>query len=165
MRLECSSQCCKITRHHASPPLVNVCHHSSHHHQRKTMDDVILYMQGPTPNVNTNPLQWWQLNESRYPRLLNLALNYLGTPATSTSTPCERVFSEAGEIVSGLRVNLKPSMHCEHFGVLIKKSASCRPVMNDRNVSTAECSKRNVDKMFFCVVRAHATDRSSLPVT
>ena len=64
-------------------------------------------LQEPTPNVNANPLQWWQLNGSRYPRLLNLAVNYLGTLATST--PCERVFSEAGEIVSGLRVNLKPS--------------------------------------------------------
>ena len=71
------------------------------------MDDVILYMQEPTPNVNTNPLQWWQLNESRYPRLLNMAVNYLGTPATST--PSERVFSKAGEIVSCLMVNLKPS--------------------------------------------------------
>ena len=39
--------------------------------------------------------------------LFNVALNYLGTPVTST--PCERVFSEAGEIISGLRINLKPS--------------------------------------------------------
>ena len=70
------------------------------------MDDVILYMEEPTPNVNTNPLQLWQLNGSRYPRLLNLAQKYVGIPATSRS---QRVFSEAGEIVSGLRINLKPS--------------------------------------------------------
>jgi hypothetical protein len=80
---------------------------SSFNRQRRPLDDVILYMQEPIPNVNTNPLQWWQLNGSRYPRLRNLALKYLGIPATST--PSERVFSKAGEIVSRLRANLKPS--------------------------------------------------------
>ena len=38
----------------------------------------------------------------------NLAINYLGTPATSI--PSERVFSKAGEIISRLRVSLKPSI-------------------------------------------------------
>jgi hypothetical protein len=80
---------------------------SSFNRQRRPLDDVILYMQEPIPNVNSNPLQWWQLNGSRYPRLRNLALKYLGIPATST--PSERVFSKAGEIVSRPRANLKPS--------------------------------------------------------
>jgi hypothetical protein len=54
---------------------------SSFNRQRRPWDDVILYMHEPIPNVNSNPLQWWQLNGSRYPRLLNLALKYLGIPA------------------------------------------------------------------------------------
>src|SRR6185436_15779639 len=28
----------------------------------KPMDEVILYMQEQTPNINTNPLEWWKLN-------------------------------------------------------------------------------------------------------
>jgi hAT family C-terminal dimerisation region len=40
-------------------------------------------------------------------RLLNLALNYAEIPATSS--PSEKVFSTAGEIVSRLRTDLKPS--------------------------------------------------------
>jgi hypothetical protein len=38
---------------------------SSFNRQRRPWDDVILYMHEPIPNVNSNPLQWWQLNGSR----------------------------------------------------------------------------------------------------
>ena len=74
---------------------------------RKPMDEVILYMQEQTPHINTNPLEWWKLNGCRYPRLLTLALRYLGIPGTST--PSERIFSKAGEIVCRRRSSLKPS--------------------------------------------------------
>ena len=48
-------------------------------------------------------------SEWKSPRLHNLAVKYLGIPATSTSF--EKVLSMAGEIVivSRLRANLKPS--------------------------------------------------------
>ena len=71
------------------------------------MDEVVLYTQERTPDINTNPLQWWKLNGGRYPRLTILALKYLGIPATSVSS--ERVFSKAGEIVSRRRASLIPS--------------------------------------------------------
>ena len=80
---------------------------SSSAQERRPMDEVVLYTQERTPDINTNPLQWWKLNGGRYPRLTILALKYLGIPATSV--PSERVFSKAGEIVSRRRASLKPS--------------------------------------------------------
>jgi hAT family C-terminal dimerisation region len=75
--------------------------------KRKTIDEVILYTQEQTPDINTNPLEWWKLNGNRYPHLLTLVLKYLGIPGTST--PSERIFSKAGEIVCRRRASLKPS--------------------------------------------------------
>ena len=70
-------------------------------------NEVLLYLQEPTPNINTNPLEWWEKNGTRYSRLLTVALKYLGIPATSV--PPERIFSKAGEIVSRRRASLHPS--------------------------------------------------------
>jgi hAT family C-terminal dimerisation region len=81
--------------------------------QRRPVDDVILHMQEPVPNVNTNPLQWWQLNGSRYPRLFNLHIKYLGPPATSNTA--EKVASKVSEIVSQ-----SETMHCGRVSVIVK---------------------------------------------
>ena len=51
-----------------------------------------------------NPLNWWELSETRYPKLAILAKRYLCIPATSI--PSERVFSVAGQTVSKLRASL-----------------------------------------------------------
>lgn len=75
--------------------------------KRKAIDEVVLYTQEQTPNINLNPLEWWKLNGNRYPGLLTLVLKYLGCPGTST--PSERIFSKAGEIVSRRRASLNPS--------------------------------------------------------
>ena len=71
------------------------------------MDEVLLYMQEPTADINASPLEWWKHNGNRYHPLSLLALKYLGIPATSV--PSERVFSKAGKIVSRRRASLKPS--------------------------------------------------------
>lgn len=52
-------------------------------------------------NKNLCPLQWWQNNEQRYPKLASLVKMYLQVPATST--PSERVFSTAGSLISAKR--------------------------------------------------------------
>jgi hypothetical protein len=44
-----------------------------------------------------DPLAWWKTQAETYPRLTALARNVLAIPATST--PAERVFSTAGNLI------------------------------------------------------------------
>lgn len=53
---------------------------------------------------NQDPLQYWKWNQKTYPHLHQLALKTLCSP--SSSVPCERVFSKAGELVSKRRNRL-----------------------------------------------------------
>lgn len=51
-----------------------------------------------------DPLQWWRVNEGRFPHLAPLAKEYLAIPATEVVS--ERIFSTAGQTVSKLRARL-----------------------------------------------------------
>lgn len=53
---------------------------------------------------NQDPLKYWKLNQKIYPNLHQLALKTLCSP--SSSVPCERVFSKAGELVCKRRNRL-----------------------------------------------------------
>lgn len=64
-----------------------------------------------------NPLTWWEKNAASYPTLAEQARSLLCIPATST--PSERLFSAAGNIVSKKRASLSPKhvdmltfLHC-----------------------------------------------------
>lgn len=51
-----------------------------------------------------DPLKWWKENSNLYPEVSVLAKKYLSIVATSV--PCERLFSEAGNITSKTRNRL-----------------------------------------------------------
>jgi hypothetical protein len=51
-------------------------------------------------------LEWWERNKFCFPNLYRLTAKYLSIP--STSCPCERIFSKAGQIISKKRSRLKP---------------------------------------------------------
>ena len=53
-----------------------------------------------------DPLQWWKSRQRKYPAMSKLAKRYIGIPATST--PSEKVFSTAGNIISAKRSCLSP---------------------------------------------------------
>ena len=53
-----------------------------------------------------NPLDWWKVNENRFPRLAVLARRILC--AQATSAPSERLFSAAGLTVAKDRASLLP---------------------------------------------------------
>ena len=63
-----------------------------------------------TSGMNTtspmDPLAWWKLHDSRFPRISKLARKYLAIPASSA--PSERVFSRAKLIQQRQRWNLLP---------------------------------------------------------
>nr|XP_054603768.1 E3 SUMO-protein ligase ZBED1-like [Nothobranchius furzeri] len=64
------------------------------------------YLQVPNADSETNPLVWWKIHSTTYPRVSLLAKRYLCIPATSS--PSERAFSTGGNIVSCHRAALKP---------------------------------------------------------
>jgi hypothetical protein len=53
-----------------------------------------------------DPLQWWAIRKQKYKVLYNLARVYLSIPASSV--PCERLFSDAGNIIVEKRASLEP---------------------------------------------------------
>lgn len=64
------------------------------------------YLTASTIDGEENPLTWWKEHQVNFPRLSRLACRYLCVPATST--PSERLFSAAGNIVTCQRSCLKP---------------------------------------------------------
>lgn len=64
------------------------------------------YFQESTLPLVGNPLNWWKERKDTYPALATIARKLLARP--STSVPCERLFSEAGNIVDELRAALDP---------------------------------------------------------
>ncbi|XP_015378107.1 PREDICTED: zinc finger BED domain-containing protein 4-like [Diuraphis noxia] len=59
------------------------------------------YVKEKTINKNACPLVWWKENSSRYPNISKLAKKKVCIP--STSTPSERAFSNAGNIITAKR--------------------------------------------------------------
>ena len=67
-------------------------------------DELDVYLRMPVCDFEISPLSWWKDNALKLPLLSSLARRYLGAPATAT--PCERLWSIAGVIVTGRRSNL-----------------------------------------------------------
>ena len=61
-------------------------------------DELLRYKIEMKVPESINPLQWWKLNEHRYPIMSLLAKTVLCIPVTSV--PCEWLFSSAGYIVN-----------------------------------------------------------------
>ncbi|XP_057193820.1 E3 SUMO-protein ligase ZBED1-like [Triplophysa rosa] len=69
-------------------------------------NELTCYLQEDPIDSNANPLSWWRENQGRFPMLSKVARKYMCICATST--PSERVFSAAGNIVTPIRSSLTP---------------------------------------------------------
>lgn len=69
-------------------------------------EELMRYLQEETIDTSDDPLAWWRNNEARYPLLAMVAKKYLCICVTST--PSERIFSTAGNIVTPIRSSFIP---------------------------------------------------------
>ena len=65
------------------------------------------YLQESPLDREMDPLEWWSVKAMMLPNLGRLAKKFASIPATST--PSERLFSKAGELVSQRRANISDS--------------------------------------------------------
>ncbi|XP_077308604.1 E3 SUMO-protein ligase ZBED1-like [Lithobates pipiens] len=72
-------------------------------------NEIHMYFSEQAIPKEENLLKWWKENEKRFPILAMLAKSYLSVPATST--PSERLFSVAGNIVTKKRASLTSAEH------------------------------------------------------
>lgn len=72
-----------------------------------------LFLDQPLVDINTDPLEYWQINRTSFPKLFKVVEKYLAVIATST--PSERLFSRAGNIMTESRNKLSP----EHLTQLL----------------------------------------------
>lgn len=70
-------------------------------------DEVTRFVSEPLAPRTADPLDWWRVNSPRYPNLSTVASSLLCVPGTST--PAERIFSAAGNIITKKRACLLSS--------------------------------------------------------
>jgi len=58
--------------------------------------------------LDEDPLNWWRINERKYPILSMISKHLLSAPATSVAS--ERIFSKAGHILNLKRASLGSSL-------------------------------------------------------
>ena len=67
-------------------------------------DEIKVYLSLNLSDENTNPLEWWRVNQSQFPNLSRMAKDYLAIPATSV--PSEESFSAGKNLITDKRNRL-----------------------------------------------------------
>ncbi len=71
-------------------------------------NEVSEYLQMHEIPIKSDPLIWWNEKKDKFPILSNLAQKYLAVSATSTAS--ERLFSDAGNLLTNKRTCMKPKL-------------------------------------------------------
>ncbi|KAM4745060.1 E3 SUMO-protein ligase ZBED1-like [Anableps anableps] len=69
------------------------------------------YLRDIAPSLDINPLDWWRLNEPRFPKLATLARHYLCIPGVSLPS----LLSDVGQSFATMRTRLTP----EHVNMMV----------------------------------------------
>ena len=85
--------------------------------QQQTLEAIDIeirqYLRCPVSPRTVNPFEEWISMEPYYPRLYEMAMDYL--PILATSVPSERLFSKAGQIITKQRNRLSG----KHLNILL----------------------------------------------
>ncbi len=76
--------------------------------QPQSPDEIVEYLREDKIKFTQNPFEWWMNKKSKYPILARLARIYLAVPATST--PSERLFSDAGNLLTSKRSRINAEL-------------------------------------------------------
>ncbi len=76
--------------------------------KRQKLSEVEDYLEKVANTKFDCPLEFWKMQEDKFPRLAKLARRYLAIPATTGSV--ERVFSIAGAIARARRASMLPEL-------------------------------------------------------
>jgi hypothetical protein len=71
-------------------------------------NEITIYLSLPELGFDLDPFIWWRDHKEQFPILSKLARIYLPIPATST--PSERLFSDAGNLLTAKRTRLNPEL-------------------------------------------------------
>jgi hypothetical protein len=74
----------------------------------RSYDEISEYLQLEEINFESDPFTWWHEREEKFPILSILAKKYLSVYACSTSS--ERLFSDAGNLLTEKRTRISPDL-------------------------------------------------------
>ena len=74
--------------------------------REKAEKELRRYLEEPVLDIDDNVLEWWKKNHTLFPSISVTARQLMCIPATST--PSERLFSKAGNIITKKRASLDP---------------------------------------------------------
>ncbi|CAB5386707.1 unnamed protein product [Rhizophagus irregularis] len=72
------------------------------------INEIEEYLQLPEIALDSNPLMWWRVKKESFPILSGFAQKHLAVSATSTAS--ERLFSDAGNLLTNKRTRMKPKL-------------------------------------------------------
>ena len=73
-----------------------------------SQDEVEEYLDLSQIGINNDPLVWWNLHSKKFPILSKLSRVYLAVAATLT--PSERLFNDAGNLLTNKRTRTLPKL-------------------------------------------------------
>ena len=74
----------------------------------RSYDEVTEYLQLEEIDLESDPFNWWRKREEKFPNLSFLAKKYL--PVYACLTASERLFSDAGNLLTNKRTRISPNL-------------------------------------------------------
>jgi len=114
--------------------------------RRGIQNEFDLYISGPTALKKKDPLGWWKMNASSYPRLAMMFRDTFAVPATGAGV--EREFSKSGRVASWTRARLNHTTVTETMlvkSMLVRHGEALKYQVEDGNDIEADAEIEEED--------------------